>query len=445
MVLVLVLSGILFVLAILVGVRRATLTVMLMRPSCDHFFGWMQDVLHQSKGPGAAINLLVIALFIIALIHAPRAFLSPVPVAWGVFLVTALASLIHGPNPGDGTRLLATLITYATVVSLPFAIVRNRDTAVQCLSTVLLSSLVPSVVGMVELAIVPDILRGEARGQSTFAHPNMFGYFILLIIVVILFLTRSTLGRLTRMRCWMLYAYIVLLIILLMFTKARAAWIAMAIVLSGYALFIDRRWFVFIILVPFALLIPAIADRVSDLYTGNVDMGYETLNSLAWRRVLWDNTLQWMADNPPGLLGHGLDLYQSYLPQFFSRGAYQEGIGAHNTLLQIYFEMGAVGLFGFLAIFFVLLTQLLRGLGRARDGTILMALLCASYVVASYTDNVLDYLQYQWSFWFVLGTVLAWMRLWSTAPVPGEIRTANRSENYRVAAHPARGWPPPNR
>jgi len=47
-----------------------------------------------------------------------------------------------------------------------------------------------------------------------------------------------------------------------------------------------------------------------------------------------------MADNQSILLGNGLDLYQSYLPLFFPRGAQESGVGPHNALLQIYFEMG---------------------------------------------------------------------------------------------------------
>src|SRR5260370_13352622 len=133
--------GILFAVAALFGVRRAALTVILMRPSCDPGFWWANDLLHQSMKTGAAINLLVIGLAVIVLVHVPRVFLSPPLLSWGGFLLAALASLIHGPDPASGTRLLLTLITYAAVFSLPFAMVRGRDTAAQCLWIALLSSL----------------------------------------------------------------------------------------------------------------------------------------------------------------------------------------------------------------------------------------------------------------------------------------------------------------
>src|SRR5260370_42140570 len=55
-------AGLLLALAVLFGLRRAALAVMLVRPSCDRIFDWVKDALHQSTGPGASINLLVIGL-----------------------------------------------------------------------------------------------------------------------------------------------------------------------------------------------------------------------------------------------------------------------------------------------------------------------------------------------------------------------------------------------
>jgi O-antigen ligase len=433
-----ILAGILFVVAALFGIRRAALTVILIRPSCDHAFGWANAILLDSTGPGlgGAINLLVIGLAVTVLIHVPRVFLSPPLLAWGGFLLAALMSLVHGPDPASGTKLLLTLTTYAAVFSMPFAIIRSRETAARCLWIAFLSSLVPTALGLVEFVMTPAILFGEGRVESTFTHPNIFAFFIVSVIALILFLTRSTLVRLTRMQSRMLYAHAVLLVILLLFTKTRSAWIAMALALFSYALFIDRRWFSLVVVLPAALLIPGIEGRITELDAGNIDMGFEQLNSFAWREVLWDNTLQWMANNPSILFGHGLDLYESYLPLFFPRGTHETGVGAHNALLQIYFEMGLIGLAAFLSIFIVTFAQLRRVYRHDRDGAIVMAILCISYLTVCYSDNLLGYLQFEWFFWFVLGTMLAWMRL-LTERAPGGIGagTARRDRKYALPAH----------
>jgi hypothetical protein len=65
-----------------------------------------------------------------------------------------------------------------------------------------------------------------------------------------------------------------------------------------------------------------------------------------------------------------------------------------------------------------------------------MAILCISYLTVCYSDNLLGYLQFEWFFWFVLGTMLAWMRL-LTERAPGGIGagTARRDRKYALPAH----------
>jgi len=110
-------TGVILLVSVLFGVRRVLLAVMLIRPSCDRGFDWVKTAFHQSMGPGAAVNLLVIGLALTALVHAPRAFLSPPVLAWGGFLLAALASLVHGSDPAHGVKLLSTLATCAAVFS----------------------------------------------------------------------------------------------------------------------------------------------------------------------------------------------------------------------------------------------------------------------------------------------------------------------------------------
>jgi len=68
---------------------------------------------------------------------------------------------------------------------------------------------------------------------------------------------------------------------------------------------------------------------LSELGLGTIDAVYEHLNSYAWREAIWNQTLVWLAANPPGVTGYGLDSYQSYVPLFFPRGEGQTGVGPH--------------------------------------------------------------------------------------------------------------------
>lgn len=114
------------------------------------------------------------------------------------------------------------------------------------------------------------------------------------------------------------------------------------------------------------------------------------------------------------LVGNGLNSFVHYVPAFFpyAREANDEaGVGPHNVFLQIYFEMGVVGVLAFGWLFLSLFSKLKEGCRSDPRGTLIMSTFAASYLVECYSDNVIDYLVYQWFFWFVMGTVCAWNRL----------------------------------
>jgi O-antigen ligase len=409
-------AGFLLLLTRIIGARQMMLAVMLLRPSCDRVFDWLKTSFDQQSGPGAAVNLLMIALAILALVRCPAVAVSAPLLAWAGFLGSAAFSLLYTTEPTAGVRDFLTLATYAAVFILPYAIITSRRMLGQCLAVALGSSVIPSALALLELAVQPAIVTGDDRLQSTFTHPNIFAFYIMGVISVILFLHRSTIVRLSPLMRRATFAYMGYLVFLLLLTKTRSAWLATALIMAGYAVIVDRRWLAPVLCLPFILLVPAVGERLSDLQIGTIDAGFEHLNSMAWREVLWKATREWLADNPSGLAGYGLAAYQSYVPLFFPRGEGQEGIGPHNAFLQIYFEMGAVGLASFVLLLATVAYQLLSMLRRDFAGSATMLLMCAGYVIICYSDNLLDYLQFQWFFWFVLGSICASTRFSDDGP-----------------------------
>lgn len=406
MVITLPLTGFLLFLTFVIGVRQMMLVVMLVRPSCDQIFGWLKDSFDQ-QGPGAAVNALMIVMAIIAVAHVPGVVLVAPLLAWMGFLLAAAASLLQAPDPTGGLRLFLTLLTYAAVFALPYAIIKSRQAVVQSLTVALCSSLIPSIFALLELATTPAIVTGEQRLQGTFTHPNIYAFYIVSVVTVILFMTCSTTVTLSKSMRRMMFVYIGYLLMLLLLTQTRSAWLSMLIIMAGCSMAVDRRWFFLMLSLPVALLIPGVAERISDLDSGTIDAGFETLNSFAWRQALWNATLGWMAANPPGMFGHGLNGYPSYVPLFFWRGEGQEDFGTHNAFLQIYFEMGVVGLTSFLLLMATIAFKLIYRSREDFAGSFAMLMMCVGYMIVFYFDNLLDYLQFQWFFWFTLGSVCA--------------------------------------
>lgn len=418
-VVILTIIGLLLVLTLVIGVWRMLLAVMLVRPSCDQVFDWLKTSFDQQSGPGAAINALVIAMAIIAVAHVPGVLVIAPLLAWLGFLLAAAASLLQTPDAAGGLRIFLTLTTYAAVFALPYTVIQSRSAVVQCFTVTVCSSLIPSTFALLELAMTPTILTGEQRLQSTFTHPNIYAFYIVVIVAAILFMTCSTTVTLSKSVRRMLFVYGGYLLLLLLLTKTRSAWLSMLIIMTGYGLVIDKRALLPLLGLPIVLLIPGVAERIADLGSGTVDVGYEQLNSFVWRKVLWNDTLEWLATNPSGVFGYGLSSYQSYVPMFFSRGGGQAGIGPHNAFLQIYFEMGVVGLTSFLLLMAAIASKLIHRLREDFAGSFVMLMMCVGYMVVFYSDNLLDYLQYQWLFWFTLGSACASTRF---AVYPSQVR-----------------------
>ena len=211
--------------------------------------------------------------------------------------------------------------------------------------------------------------------------------------------------------------YIPIIIALIALTKTRSAWAASAAIYLFYAGRFERRLLFGILLIPLLVVVaPSLGDRFSDLTHGEgIDdlsrLNSEVkLNSLEWRGVLWESAIPVILQKP--LLGHGLESFRISTPEFFPLASDSSATGetdAHNFYLQILFEMGAVGIIAFIWLFGALSQQLTRGLRFDRAGVLLIFTILAAYLTESYSDNMVYYLSFEWYFWFIMGTICAWI------------------------------------
>jgi O-antigen ligase len=394
--------------AALFGLRRAMFWIMVLRPACDRLFETIRSAAGLENGPGASLNFMMLGLSAFAIAHRPQALLAPAVLGWFGFVAAAAVSTALSPDPARALRLLLTLATYGAVLIAAHALVTDRRSAGVALASIILSSILPALLALVELAANPVILVSDERLFSSFMHPNIFAFYLVTVIATILFVLATSMFEISQGRRFLLLAWAGFLLFLLLATKTRSAWIALALIFAVQALLVDRRWLGLLVFAPILLLVPGIGDRLLDLSDGNTADAYATLNSFAWRQILWANTLDWLWRNPPGLFGHGLDHYPVFVPLFFDvQGRPSDAIGTHNALLQIWFEIGIAGIASFAFAIAALGFTLLRRCASDFAGSALAIALTVAFLACAYSDNVLDYLQFQWPFWFFLGTVSA--------------------------------------
>ena len=358
-------------------------------------------------GFGGLVNAFVILIAVLLVAARPERFPARMAAPWAGFLIAALVGVGIAPNAGDAVRSYLGLLSYFAVFVSAFHFVKGEGDFKVCVKLVLLSSLLPAAYGFAELA-----LHGLAGGlqvfrlKSTFSHPNIFAFYLTLVLLLSLYALKSPTVVLTPLRRALLTAYVPVLLGLLLLTQTRSAWVACFATFTLYALMFERRYLVYLLLAPaLALLVPGVRARVLDLGSGNEIVQYATLNSFAWPLQIWEYGLRWIG--PANLpLGYGLGAFKHFAPVFFP---YSGGVnfGAHNIYVQILFELGVLGLAAFAWLFARLFATLRRMAAVDRLGAFVAIALVVEYLIISASDNVLAYLAFNWYVWFVLGAACA--------------------------------------
>jgi O-antigen ligase len=392
---------------LVVDKRLLFLSIMLLRTIGDPIFDAAKfSIGGLSIGVGAVLNGLIICIALLFMLdqRAPKMRLH-VP-RWTVLaLLLLLGSVFRSPDHASALRTFLVLVSYLAVFIIPFYMLQSAADIRFAIRIVLLSSILPALYAFVDLATHwggggPDGLRL----RSSFSHPNIFAFYLLLVISLLLYRLKDEVHKLATGKRWLFVGYMFLLLGFLLLTKTRSAWLACFFIFGIYGIRFERRILFYLILVPLlALLIPEVRDRLLDLTASDEFNPYAQLNSFDWRLEIWKSGIGWM--EPVSLLiGYGLNSFVFYSPTFFALAG-NTNFAAHNVYVQWFFETGAIGV----AFLFWVFYRLLRVLGQRMQsdnvGTTIMVSLALAYLVVCASDNMIDYLSFNWYFWFICGTL----------------------------------------
>jgi O-antigen ligase len=360
-------------------------------------------------GVGGLINAFVILIVLLLVIEKPGLLPRKMIAPWAAFLLAASAGVVLAPVKADAIRIFLSVLSYFAIFVSAFYVVRSPADFRFCVRVVLWSSMIPAIFALVEIAAGGgNFAAGGIRVQSTFAHPNIFAFYLVLAISLTLYMLKSAGETLSAQARTGLRLYMLLLLVLLLLTRTRSAWAACFTIFAIYGAVFERRYLFYLVLAPLlALLVPGVQDRLLDLAAGNEYVQYARLNSFAWRRMIWETGLQWMSSSHY-FLGYGLDSFRHYSLTFFPlTDPTGSGSGAHNVYVQLFFELGAFGLLAFSWLLIQLLRRLWPMLSLDRLGAFISIATVAGYMIISLSDNMLAYLSFNWYFWFVAGAACA--------------------------------------
>ena len=399
------------VLALFASVEWAFLALMLVRAGAD-------PLLETTKlgsggvGAGAILNLAFIFMAAMLCLRHPRAVKLREFSIWAPFLAVLLLGVARSPQVATSFKMWLTWLTVFGVYWTSVFLVRRGWTRDRLLKIVWCSSLLPVAVGILFAVLRKspfdsgDVTDGVGfRLAGAFSHPNIHALYLLLTISLTLYFWKRAASTEGASR-WMWPAYLLVLLALLLLTKTRSAWLAGAVILLFYGYFMNRRLLLAILIVAPALVlaVPELRDRLLDLGHGNTYVTFAKLNSFAWRKLLWSSALKDM-HAAEFLWGRGALAFDADSVRFFPLSGGVEW-GAHNVYMQLLFDLGAVGVIVYLALFLSPL-RVVRHLW-ANDRVLLVPLLAAifSALLVGYSDNMLRYLVFNLYMWMIVAVIV---------------------------------------
>ena len=379
------------------------------RPSLDPL---LEMVKFGGMGFGAVLNVFMLCVLFATLSHT-RFKLNKVNMLWVPLILIMAASLFYTPYLTKAVRSLLVVITYMAIFLVPFHFIKSKQHFIECLKIIVYSSFIPLLAVFYEFAFPANSTNINGfRLFSTFSHPNIFAFYLVTIVSVCFFAVKSDLFKYEvkfRRQCWVV---LIFSLICILGTKTRSAWVVIALLVFMWGIFREKKYIAYLFIISaLALLVPSIQDRVFDLFQGNdaeaLVNDYQALNSYAWRKVIWTGALEKFWEQP--ILGFGYEGFTYYSGDFFIIKS-EDGAGAHNTYVQFLFEIGIVGFFAFLWLLLPITLKLWHLRNKARENIIVFAIFIA-YCLIHYSDNVFDYLIFNWYFWFFIGAFLAYIKL----------------------------------
>ena len=240
------------------------------------------------------------------------------------------------------------------------------------------------------------------RIMVSFVDPNDFGAYIISVLpLTFLFLNRS-LSRLKRIA---LLAVCLLGLYCLFRTSSRGAWLGFLAGISIYFFIYNKKIAISIpiVIVMLLMVTPKGFDRVAGLFK-------QEKNTVWERKVLWNSALDMIKEQP--VLGKGVNTFSKYFPKY-KPADYPDLRYAHNSYLQMWSEIGIVGLLLFLSIPVFILAKAWRNIkmkaAQGASGLTLLGLISGyiGFLVHSFVDNNLFSLMLTTLFWVFSAYIVA--------------------------------------
>jgi len=354
---------------------------------------------------GALVIVLVFALLSRRFVVDNQAVFLLVFIGLNIFI--GFISL----TPGSSIRVAALISVFMSSLLLVVACCKTRRSVDFMFFAFLMGAACTGVWGFYQwvagygsgIWLDQELFAGQSRVSSTFGNPNVFGTYLLLAIPLAgacVIYAKKPFYKLCAM------GITGLLVVNLLLTLSRGCYLSLALAAGVFVLIIEKRLIVAFIpallALPFVLPATVVARLVSIVNLQDT--------STEFRLFIWQGSLRILGDFWMIGLGQGIEAYNVVYPYYAFAAIVSPH--THNLFMQVFVELGIVGLvvfIGVLACFFRVMANFLRRSTNFGDKVIAAAMVAA--VIGFLFQGIFDYVFYNYRvqlvFYIFLGLGIA--------------------------------------
>jgi putative inorganic carbon (HCO3(-)) transporter len=339
-----------------------------------------------------AVGFLGASILWLVVQFKARRFVPPalISLAWLAFLGIALMSALAADRPLESVAEWGRIATVVAMLIVLQQMLGDSLDVRRLLTACYVSAVVPLGVAAYQAVTSGGSgSLGTSRVQGTFVHPNAFGFYLVILIVMGAALLPHVALNVRPLVLAFLWASAFALIL----TYSRGSWLALIVglIVVG-ALQSPRTVFLMLgVAAAVALSVPPVTARLLDLQPEPSVAGIEG-NSLAWRLEYWSTVIDLAEDSP--ILGIG-----PKMTQYVTDSAKVP----HNDYLRAYVETGLLGLGAFIALVAALIHTARHALRWSPPGfgqgiAVGFAGCVASLLLFSVAENLMSQVVVLWYF-----------------------------------------------
>ena len=337
---------------------------------------------------------------------------------WMLLFAFAIGlAVVNAYDTGEALRVFCFYLSaFLFCVSL-VGTVHNRGRLMSILGFIYLTLLLTGLYAIVQRiqgvevsASLTDLKMNAGmpgRVYSTLENPNNYAEFIVLTFPVSLVFCTGIVDRRWRTICT---ASLVIPVAALLMTYSRSGWVSFALAAVVFIALWDKRLLPLIV-VAAVLALPILPESI---FNRILTIGNTADSSNRYRLYIWSSVLQMLRDY--GLTGIGLGP-GNFIPLYANYSSPLASVAYHSHMvyLEVWLEMGVLGIVSFLGMYLGIIRRGIRALGKADPMLRRVLIACVSSLAGvSFVCGV----EYVWfyprilfAFFILVGITLAAVKL----------------------------------